>query len=278
MRRFGIIGTADTWRETPWHDQSWYLTSLNDAYMLGLPRTDAWYEQHPLERFVYRKREAVHTPVTPNDIPAGYYLRPEGHLQWLQQYAQQHPVWLQDLPLPGWGQAQRYPVEHICAKYRDVLFIDPTWKKPYIAAGPSWMLLHALDQGCEEIGIWGIHLATQREYIEQRPEFEGLIRYAIGLGIKIVIPKTTPICHSRNVYCYEPRLSQAQDPLQWQLHLLEQKRAPLFQALVHRPWWRGKQQFLDRLAEIDAEKTDLKQQLGRLQLHESLAGPEWRVG
>lgn len=277
MKGFGIIGTAETWRETPWTDGGWYLTSLNDAYMLGLPRVDGWYEQHPLDKFVYRKTDARHTSVTPNDIPAGYYLRPEGHLRWLQDFAKTRPLWLQQDPPPGWLHAQRYPVEHICTKYAKVLFIDPTWKKPYVAAGPSWMLLQALDQGYDHIGIWGIHLATEREYVEQRPEFEGLIRYAIGLGVRITIPKTTPICHSRHVYCYEPRLSQAQDPVRYQIALLDQQRGPLMQALIHRPWWRGTQRLLDQIAELDAEKLDLKQQLGRLQLQESLAGPEWRV-
>ena len=275
---YAIVGTAPTWRETPFQDASWTIASLNDAYALGLPRWSIWWELHPLDHFVFRPwKDARHTPITPNDIPAGYYLRPDGHLQWLKQQAQSIPVMLQQPPPPDWPMAARFEVERICEKFRDVLFIDPTWTKPYVQSGPDWMFLWALDHGFDHIGIWGIHLATEREYVDQRPRFEGLITYAIGKGVRITIPKGTPICHGRHVYCYEPRLNQAQDGLRYQLMLLDQQRAPLLDRLVHRPWWRGKQQLLDAIADIDAEKLDLKQRIARLRLTEEMAGPEWRL-
>lgn len=277
--KWAIVGTAQTWTETPWEDKSWTVSTLNDAYMLKFPRIDVHFEQHPLDRFIFRKKNQQHVPMHQGDIPAGYYLRPEGHLEWLKAQAQKIPVLLQQEPPKDWPKALRYPVEAIVKKYHDILFPagEANWPKPYVACGPTWMVLWALEQGADHLGIWGIHLSTEREYIEQRPQFEGLCCWMIGKGIELTIPSGTPILKSKHVYCYEPRLSQAQDPLRYQLAKLNNQRGAIIGQLVTRKWWQGKQSLLAEVAELDARKLDVKQQLSRLQLQETMAGPEWRV-
>lgn len=263
MKRAAIIGTAGTWRETPWQDDDLFRTSLNDAFMLGMPmpRIGAWYELHPLDHFIFRDPNDQ-KPVTAADVPMGYYLRPKGYLDWLQQTAQRIPVYLQAPPKPGWGLAEQFPADHLVEQFRSVLFLDPTWPKPYVASGPSWMLMHLMAQGYDEISIYGIHLSTAKEYREQRPQFEMLLGYALGRGVTIHLPKRTPIGKGDHVYCYEPRRSQQIDGLRWQLQEMGKRASSLV----------GPQR-----SRANAEVADLQQLIARLEMQDIFQSPEWRV-
>src|SRR5262245_14399011 len=94
-----IVGTAETWKRAPWNDPSAYIVSLNDAYALGLPRVDEWVELHPLDHMYFR--DPRHKVVTADQIPEGFYVRPKGHLNTLQEMAKTIPVWLQQEPPEG---------------------------------------------------------------------------------------------------------------------------------------------------------------------------------
>ncbi len=277
-KRCAIVGTARTWKETPFDDPSLSIWTLNDAFSLGFPRIDMQFEQHPLGSFVFRDPKN-RTPVTPDQLPPGRYLRPAGYVEWLRQQSQTIPVLLQEEPSgPGWGpHAKRYPLEHICEKYREFLQVDPEWDKPYASSGPLWMLLYALDQGYDEIGVYGIHLATEREYIDQRPNFEAALSYAIGKGVKVTLPPGVPIMKSTEVYCYEPRLVQAQDSVRFRLSKIDTKRGRIKEKLMSRPWWRPTGTWRERLIQLDAERSDLVQQLNRLQFEAALQRPEYQV-
>ena len=274
--KIAIVGTAGTWRDTPWDDPDMDIVSLNDAYMLGFKKIDGWYDQHPLDHFVFRKKEQQ--VVTPMQIPPGHYLRPEGHVEWLKEQSFKVPVWLQNEPPKGWGpHAKRYPMEEMIEKFKDFCFVDPTWAKPYAASGPIWMLMQAIDQGYQEIHIYGIHLATEREYIEQKPNFEALCAYAIGKGIKIVLPPKCPLFKSSYVYCYERRLSQDKDRVKYELSEIDHQRKLVTQEMMHRPWYRRKFPLQDKLADLEASRACLMQDLEGLTLAEAQQSPEWRV-
>ena len=84
-QRCCIVGTAPTWQMTPWNDPSVRIIGLNDAYVLGFPRVDEWYELHAFDKYTYRKLSQKVIRAT--DVPPGHYVRPIGHLEWLQQQA-----------------------------------------------------------------------------------------------------------------------------------------------------------------------------------------------
>jgi len=278
VQRAAIIGTAETFAEVPWQDTDLMLMGLNDCYALGWQRPpDVWFDQHELDAFVYRKKHQA-VKIRPEDLPPGRHLRPEGHLEWLRQQSQRIPVVLQHDPPPGWGpHAQRYPLEAIQEKYRKVLRTDPTWPKDYATSGPAWMLLWALSQGVSELHIYGIHLATEKEYLDQRPNFEMLIGYALGQGVEVVLPKTTPICKAREVYCYEPRFSQAAAPVQSTLAAVNSERAKLTKALATRKWYQPARRMREALRQQDVKRLDCEQQLSRLWMMDQVRSPEWRV-
>ena len=89
--RFAIIGTAESWKECPWDDPGLTIISLNDAYQMkdargqGLGRIDEWYDLHPLDRMWFRPKDKHEFKV--GEIPEGVFVRPEGHIEWMQERA-----------------------------------------------------------------------------------------------------------------------------------------------------------------------------------------------
>ena len=180
MKRLAIVGTAQTWTQTPWNDTTLEVASLNDAYALGIPRADWWFDLHPITEMVFKSKAQKAIPA--NEVPVGAYLRPEGHVEWLTKCPCQ--VFLQTAI---GGKTQAFPIEAVCAfwerfwPYR----IDPKGivnaGKDYESSTPALMLMWAVMQGYQEIFITGIHLATLWEYQQQRPNMEFLIGVATGL-------------------------------------------------------------------------------------------------
>src|SRR5688572_17091155 len=99
--RAAVIGTAPSWNQCPWNDPDLYIVSLNDAYTLGVPRANAWYDTHPIDQMWFRPKDQ--RVITSGDVPPGAYIRPEGHIEWLRERAKTIPVWLHGDPPADWG-------------------------------------------------------------------------------------------------------------------------------------------------------------------------------
>jgi hypothetical protein len=266
MQRVAIVGTAPSWRLTPWNDPGLRILGLNDAYQLRWPRADEWYDLHPMDKFYYTPGRKVFA----HEVPAGWYVRPEGHVEWLRQQA--IPVWLQSAPPDGWLHARAFPWEDIRATFGQ-----------YFQSSPALMLAHAILRGAKEIHIYGIHLATEHEYIEQRPNFEYLIGRALGAGkireskhqgcityetedARIVMPEASPLLRSNFRYALEPRPAATLEPLKWELHKLQIKHARVVQALKTRKWWQPASSTQAQLWYLEAALDDAHQQLRRAQM------------
>src|SRR3990167_2176255 len=270
--RCAILGTAPSWRKTPWDDPGLRIVSLNDAYSLGFARIDEWYEIHPLHNLISigPDRKAIY----PHEIPPGHYLRPQTHLQWLAPQAQTIPIWRADAPPADWPNAQRFPKEAIEAHFGR-----------YFGSGPAWMLAHKIMQGYQEIHIYGIHLATEHEYREQRPNFEFLIGRVLGDGAvtetkangcrryetahgAIVLPDERPLIQASYLYAFQPRPSSYHAPYQWELHKLGVKRERLGKALHTRPRRETGAPLQRELWRVEAQRIDWQQQLDRVQFQQ----------
>ena len=70
-KRCAIIGTAPSYRLTPWDDPTLEIWTLNDEWIINLPRSSRHFDLHPFELFYFRdpkkKLQAV-------DIPAGVFV------------------------------------------------------------------------------------------------------------------------------------------------------------------------------------------------------------
>lgn len=265
-QRVAIVGTAPSWKKTPWNDPGLMILGLNDAYRLGWPRADGWYDIHPMSKFFFNQGKAVYA----HQVPPGHYVRPDGHIEWLSKLS--IPLWLHETPPADWLHAKQFPKTEIEAYFGR-----------YMTSSPAWMLAHVIMQGAKEIHIYGIHLATEHEYIEQRPNFEFLVGRVLGPGkitqtihdglrtyetedARVVLPVDSPILQSNFQYAYDPRPASHLEPVKWELHKLQIKHARAVQALKTRKWYQSGKAAQDQLWYLEAAMEDTKQALQRLQL------------
>lgn len=70
----------------------------------------------------------------------------------------------------------------------------------YFTSSIAWMLGLALLEGFEEIHVYGVDMAQETEYFEQRPACEFLLGLAAGRGIKIHVPTTSDLLKAVGQY------------------------------------------------------------------------------
>lgn len=270
MTRACLLGTASTWQKAPFADPSLRIVSLNDAYSMGVPRIDEHYELHPLDQMFFRPK--AKKVFRPGELPEGQYIRPEGHLEWLKAQAQTIPVWLKEEPPADWPiNAKRFPVEDITAKFGS-----------YWASGPAYMIAHLYERGVRDLHIYGIHLATEAEYREQRPQFEMLLGRLLGpyatmrveQGVRIWegkemvirLPQEAPIlCHGWQ-YAYERRPVKPGREAQAKYAQAQREYSTLSAKLVTWPRWKSKARELARLDELQAVMRDAQMQARHAQV------------
>ena len=188
QRRIAICGTAPTHRSIPYDDPTLEIWALNDMHVLNLPRADRWFDLHPLDKMWFRPNNTK--PVFSESVPPGFFVRPHGHLEWLRK--QTIPVYVQDATALGSPSAVTFPAQACIDR------IYPTY-----CSSPAWMVALALLEGVTELHVYGIHLATEWEYIHQRPNFESLLTLAAARGVKVVLPKGCPLLKASHQYGYE---------------------------------------------------------------------------
>ena len=269
--RCAVVGTAESWVKTPWDDPSLYIVSLNDAYALGLPRFDEWWEVHPFDKMWFKPNDGSKV-VRAEDVPPGAYIRPAGHLDWLREQAKAIPVWLQQEPPADWPPlAQRVPIEELERRFGT-----------YWASGPAYMIAHLYARGFREFHIYGIHLSTEAEYREQRPQLEMLLGRLLGVdewqesrddakglrtyrgaGVTVVLPVESPILQHGWRYAYEPKPAPATNPYAVELKSVQARKVALMSALVRYPDGPTKTQALEELEDLEVAELDCRQMLGR---------------
>ncbi len=265
-RRVAIVGTAPSYTKTPWNDPGLEVWSLNDAYQLkGWQRADRWYDLHPLDKFYHPPNGG---PAYAHLVPAGHYVRPEKHVEWLSKLS--IPLYLQADPPEGWAHARKFPRVEVQARWGD-----------FQMSTPVWMLLHAMLEGVTEIHVYGIHLATEWEYLKQSPNMhtflgaflgpdkwtiavnDGMRRYESG-GRVLVIPVESPMMQGDHSYAYEPKPGPNLEPLKWELHKVKVKQNRIVDQLRRRPWWQPVGKLQEDLWWLKAKEFDLHQQANRL--------------
>jgi hypothetical protein len=268
-QKAAIVGTAASWRLVPWHDPDLLICGLNDAYQLkGWKRADEWYDIHPTNKYFLTT-----TPVVQHQVPPGHYVRPAGHLDWMAK--QQGPMWLHPdhatlyPPSASWPFAKAFPKTDIEASYGD-----------YETSTPAWMIAHLHQQGYREIHVYGIHLATEFEYMRQRPNFEYLIGRILGPGkvtktVKqemryyespdaiIALPEASPVLASDFQYAFQERPDAHLAPLQWDLHRFTVKRDRALKGLLGRAWWQSPKKLKQDMAVWEAHLADTREQIQR---------------
>lgn len=260
-KRFCILGTAPTWKLAPFDDPNAVIACLNDMYLLGIPRADTWTDIHPFRQFHFRDERQ--RKVDAATVPAGTYVRPHGHIEWLAK--QSIPVYIQQAD-PRVPRARVFPYAEIRAAF------DPVFPSGRVecSSTPQWMLMQAILEGYQEIHIYGIHLATEWEYQKQRELFAFLIGYARGKGITVVIPKGSPLCRTTHEYAYAPDPETPLRQMERDKLKLQRERAAIAAQVKGRRWGAGP--LKDRLRWVDAQLADMDATMGQRALALRIAG------
>jgi hypothetical protein len=165
--KVAIIGTAQTMKDAPFHDDSFDIWAVGTAMTHGkqlVPKVDLIFELHTKDRWEMRTRFYNERGVT--------------------VMMQQHDP---DVPL-----SVAFPKDEILKKYR-----------PYFTNSISWMTAYAIEQGYKEIHFYGVHMATVSEYAYEMPSCEYFIGVAEGKGVKCYVPPGADMVKANRLYGYE---------------------------------------------------------------------------
>jgi len=188
-----IVGFAPSWYQAPWDDPEFSIFGINELYKYTgaeserfkvKPRYDAWFELHDIEKSPSKKKK-------------------------------EHQDFLMNCPYPLITQKHwdKYPTSIGYPRYEIKQFIGTNFitdDKPGVGSKftdysnqISWMIALAIAMGYREIHIYGVDMAANTEYNFQRASCQFFIGVAIGLGIKVLIPKSSELCKHYCDYGFE---------------------------------------------------------------------------
>ena len=183
--KVAILGFVQHFKQAPFDDPSFEIWGLNELYD-HISRWDRWFEIH--DRTVYendRNRTSVHVEKL--------------KLMKCPVFMQRH--W-DDIPT-----SVEYPMAAICN-----MFANPCPEaRPYLTNSITYELLLAIAEGFKEIHVYGVDMAHDSEYSQQRPSCEWAIGVAQGRGIKVYIPAESDLLKTMYLYGYEQDAAMATD-------------------------------------------------------------------
>lgn len=168
--KIALIGSApSSVRLAPYQDPSWQIWACSPGTYSVLPRCDEFFELHRWEPGVIGKADT--------QVP---WFSPE-YVAWIKQ---QPVVWVA-MPVQEIPNHRVLPWEALIAKYGSYFFTSSL----------SWMMAMAIERILEagkpegsSIGLWGVDMAANEEYAEQRPGCQFFITLAAQMGIEIHLP------------------------------------------------------------------------------------------
>jgi len=176
LRKVAIIGShSDSIQFAPYRDPSWEVwVHSSAAQLVPKGRADRLFDVHPPHCFqVARKNGFI-----------DYY-------QYLKTC--KTPIYMKEA-YPEIPQAVRYPYE----------LVRSLWPHKPIGSQTVFMIALALIEGVTHLGFWGVHYSHGSDYEESRANCEHWIGLAEGMGVQVVIPAQSPLCHEpKEIYAYE---------------------------------------------------------------------------
>lgn len=206
-KKVAIVGFADSKDLAPYKDDSWEIWGLNSLFeIIDMTYVTRWFEIHDRKIFSIDTNKEI-----------GYGLTRTGQ-PYLQALTQLNcPVYMVD-KYEDIANSVRYPLEEMITEF-DPRLKKLEWSKPfshsadldwngYFTNTISYMIALAIHDCYEEIGIYGVDMATSQggiggEYAAQRPSCEYYIGVALGRGIKVTIPDEADLLKTRFIYGFE---------------------------------------------------------------------------
>jgi hypothetical protein len=198
--KVAIVGFASSWNQTPFAlpESEMEIWGINELYKLA--------KNHPQARF--DRWFEIHDPYSPSkNVPEHHnFLKNCKIPLYMQRHFEEFPS---SIPYPRHEIKELFNKNFLCEK--DIKGEDDPNKPVYLNGSPfteysnqiSWMIALAIKEGFKEIHVYGVDMATKSEYAFQRSSCSFFIGYAAGKGIKILIPKASPMCKFGKDYGFE---------------------------------------------------------------------------
>ncbi len=183
--KVAILGFVQHFKLAPFDDPSFEVWGLNELYD-HIPRWDRWFELHP--RSAYE-----------NDRN-----RTSKHIEKLK--AMTCPIFMHQHwdDIPG---SVPYPIDAICEA-----FPNPCPEaRPYLTNSITYEILLAILEGFTEIHCYGVDMAHDSEYSQQKPSCEWALGWAAGRGVKLYVPAESDLLKTLFLYGYETEAALAFD-------------------------------------------------------------------
>lgn len=207
-----IVGFTDHKKDAPFGDPSFEIWGLNEMHRYIEPEKFArWFEVH--------KRA---------DLDAD----------------KQHIETLANMPIPVYMQEHYDDIPPSFAFPKEAVEADVG---SYMTSSIAWQMGLAIHEGFEEIHIYGVDMAQETEYAEQRNCVEYLIGKAEGRGIKVFVPPTSDLLKSLGQYGWGTDGSLFSLKLAERMAWLEREREQFKAGLASL-----KKQYDDKLTELNA--------------------------
>jgi len=173
MKKVCFIGRGASWRLAPFLNPEYEIWGISDCYAF-LPKADRWFEMHEYDRMKsYTPREMLEA----------------NHFKELDKLDM--PVYMHDC-IPEVKQSIKYPIEFMTERF-------PDWWTNTLC----YMFALAIDEGFEEISIYGVDMANPDEFEEQIPAMAKWIGYCVAKGITVNVPETSILRNLDYLYGYE---------------------------------------------------------------------------
>jgi len=168
-RKIAVLGSASSSvGMAPFQDPSWEIWGCSPANK-ALPRVDVWFELHNPE---IKERE--------------------GLTEWMNWLKEQPIVYMQKA-YPDYKGAREFPLAPLIQKW------GPFWWTSQLA----FMIALAIEQKPKAIGIFGVDMAANSEYNQQRLACQYFIQHIVrDSEIQLVVPPESDILEPAPLYGY----------------------------------------------------------------------------
>jgi len=198
--KVAILGCAPSARMAPFYDDEWEIwgTGISGA---KYPRWSRWFQLHDVERLL-RGYGAL-----PAETSADL-------MEWLVGF--DGPVYMHN-KAPGIPGSEAFDFDY---------YVDKFGRN--FRATASWMMAKAIDEGATDIGIYGVDMAAEGEYQEQRPSVKFFEGWARGAGINVTVAPSSSLSRCNFLYgkddLAEAAFTEYEDTLKRQQKIVEQQR------------------------------------------------------
>lgn len=167
IRRVAIVGGASSRRFAPYDDPSWEIWAFS-SLKVRTPRITRWFEMHALGDLRSQLRKETR-------IRYSY----SSYMRFLQGL--DCPIYMQKTHDAISGSV-RYPLDEALAAFGRCF-----------TSTAAYLMALAILEGVDEMGLWGIHLTHRTVYARQRPGVEYFLGVARQRGIRITLPRSSPL-------------------------------------------------------------------------------------